>query len=63
MCQSYKPISNFIATFDLSFLHIRCPNGVHNFARVLSNDVCKTGLNGECVVVCGGDPVHESLCE
>ena len=45
-------------TFDLNVLHTGCPNGVGNIARVLSNDVYETGLNGECVVVGGGDPVH-----
>ena len=52
-----------VHTFDFSFLHTRCPNGVGHAARIVSNDIYKTGIYGECVVVCGGDPVHQSLCE
>ena len=52
-----------VHTFDFSFLHTRRPNGVGHTARIVSNDINKTVIDGECVVVCGGGSVHQSLCE
>ena len=52
-----------VCTFDFSFLYTRCPNGVGHAARIVSNDINKTGIDGECVVVRGGGSVNQSLCE
>ena len=52
-----------VHTFDFGFLHTRCPNGVGYSARIVSNDIYKTGIYGECVVVRGGGSVHQGLCE
>ena len=52
-----------VHTFDFSFLYTRRPNGVGHAARIVSNDINETRIDGECVVVRWGGPVHQSLCE